>query len=228
MVFDRVPWLQSASTTLTPDLEWAPGHRLLRLEGNDQKCEKRRLWKLNLLPGCAFAHEGLQCCLDFVALSVADAAFLLRRCVNEWKIEGSAKANNRFYCSMEPMRMSHAVAVQFPLPKSNFCGEREPDNHGAPLGQSRGLRRQRADPGPGWVSSLSGAAAIGAAGPSITILPSSVDTPELSTYPGARLSCARRMEVVGPREQIGRQSKYENTLLRVQPSIVNLGGSVVS
>jgi hypothetical protein len=45
--------------------------------------------------GCAFAHEGLQCCLDFVALSAADAASLLRRCVNERKIEGSAKANNK-------------------------------------------------------------------------------------------------------------------------------------
>jgi hypothetical protein len=38
--------------------------------------------------------------------------------------------------------MSHAVAVQLPLRKSNFCGESEPDNHGAPLEQSRELRRE--------------------------------------------------------------------------------------
>jgi hypothetical protein len=139
--------------------------------------------------------------------------------------------------------MSHAVALQFPLPKSDFWGKSEPDSHGAPFERSRGLRRQRpgrgtrrdrnnAQPqenaGPGWVSSLSGAAAIGAAGPSITILPSSVDTPELSTYRGARLSCARGMEVVEPREQVGRQSKCENTLLIIQPSIVNLGGTAVT
>jgi hypothetical protein len=135
--------------------------------------------------------------------------------------------------------MSQAVAVQFPLPKSNFCGKSEPDNHGAPLEQSRGPRRQCAgrgsrrdrnnaqpqeNPGPGWVSSLSGAAA----GPSITISPSSVDTLELFTYRRARPSCTRGTEVVEPREQVGRQGKYENTLLSIQPSIVNLGGTAVT
>jgi hypothetical protein len=102
--------------------------------------------------------------------------------------------------------MSHAVAVQLPLRKSNFCGESEPDNHGAPLEQSRELRREcagrasrrdlnKAQPhenlGPIWVASLPAAAAIGAAGPSITIPPSSVDTSELFTYRGARPSCIR-------------------------------------
>ena len=139
--------------------------------------------------------------------------------------------------------MSHAVAVQFPLPKSNFCGESELDNHGAPLEQSRELRREcagrasrrdlnNAQPhenlGPIRVASLPAAAANGAAGPSITIPPSSVDTPELFTYRGARPSCTRGMEVVEPREQVGRQSKYENTLLSIQPSIVNLGGTAVT
>jgi hypothetical protein len=133
--------------------------------------------------------------------------------------------------------MSYAFAVQFPLPKSNFCGKSEPDNHGAPLRRQyagRGSRRDRnnarpqENPGPGWVSSLSGTAAIGAAGPSITISPSSVDTPELFTYRGARPSCTRGVEVVEPREQVGRQSKYGNYLLNIQPSIANLGGAAVT
>jgi hypothetical protein len=139
--------------------------------------------------------------------------------------------------------MSYAVAVQLPLRESNFCGESEPDNHCAPLEQSREPRRQcagrgsrrdrnNAQPhenlGPIWAASLSAAAAIGTAGPSITISPSSVDTPELFTYRGARPSCIRGMEIVEPREQVGWQGKYENTLLSVQPSIVNLGGTAVS
>ena len=139
--------------------------------------------------------------------------------------------------------MSSVGMVRLPFRKSNFCGEGQPDNHGAPLEQSRELRREcagrasrrdlnKAQPhenlGPIWVASLPAAAAIGAAGPSITIPPSSVDTPELFTYRGARPSCIRGMEVVEPREQVGRQSKYENTLLSIQPSIVNLGGTAVT
>ena len=150
---------------------------------------------------------------------------------------------------MEPMRMSDAVAVQFPLPKSNFCGESELDNHGAPLDESRGPRRQRAglrsrrdrnhaqpheNLRPIWVASRAAVAAIGAAGFPVSLRlgafpsPSSVDTRELFTYRGTRPSCTTGMEAVVPLEQVGRQSTYENTLLSIQPSIVKLGGTAVT
>jgi hypothetical protein len=139
--------------------------------------------------------------------------------------------------------MSSVGTVRLPFRKSNFCGEGQPDNHGAPLDASRGARRQWAarrgrrdrntvqpheNLGRASVAWLSGAAAIGAAGSSISFrlgssIPSrSVDTRELFTYRGALSSCIEGME-----GQIGGQSTYENALLRIQPSVVNLGGTAV-
>jgi hypothetical protein len=150
---------------------------------------------------------------------------------------------------MESMSiMSSVGTVRLPFRKSNFCGEGQPDNHGAPLDASRGARRQWAarrgrrdrntvqpheNLGRASVVWLSAAAAIGAAGSSIrfclgsSIPPRSVDTPELFTYRGARPSCIEGMEAVVPRRRVGRQRTYENALLRIQPSVVNLGGTAV-
>src|SRR5271167_2502212 len=112
---------------------------------------------------------------------------------------------------MESMSiMSSDGTGQLPLRKSNFCGEREPDDHGALLDESRGPPRQWAgrrslrdrntgqpheNLGRAWVASLSGAVAIGAAGSSIgfrlrsSTSPGSVDTSELFPYREARPSC---------------------------------------
>jgi hypothetical protein len=145
--------------------------------------------------------------------------------------------------------MSHASIVQVPLLKRNFCGERAPDNHGAPREKSVGPRRARAargsqrdrnsaqpaeNLGSAWVASRAGATAIAAARSPISfqrrtaVSPSSVDTPKLFTYRGTRLSCTAAMKAVKPREQVGPQVKSENTLLRIQPSVVNPGGTAVA
>ena len=143
--------------------------------------------------------------------------------------------------------MCRTKGVRVALRKSNFYGEREPDNHGAPLEQSLGPPGEPAAPrswrdrnyaqlaenlGRDGVASRSGAAAIGAAKSLISLRlwsslwPSSVDTPELFTYRGTRPSCIGGMEAVEPREQVGRSSKYESALF-IQPSVVNLGGTAV-
>jgi hypothetical protein len=145
--------------------------------------------------------------------------------------------------------MSHASTVQVTLRKRNFCGERGPDNRGAPRkqcdgpGRSRAARRSQRDRnsaqpdenrGPAWVASRSGAAAIGAAW-SLTsfqrgtaVSPGSVDTPRLFSCRRIRLRCGAAMEAIKPREQIGPQSKSENTLLRTQSYSVNSGGTAVA
>jgi hypothetical protein len=143
--------------------------------------------------------------------------------------------------------MCRTKGVRVPLRKSNFYGEREPDNHGAPLEQSLGPPGEPAAPG-SWrdrnyaqlaenlgrdgVASRSGAAAIGAAKSLISLrLWSSCGRVPLTRqncvlYRGTRPSCIGGMEAVEPREQVGRLSKYESALF-IRPSVVNLGGTAV-
>jgi hypothetical protein len=142
--------------------------------------------------------------------------------------------------------MSSVETVRLPFRKSNFCGEGQPDNHGAPLDASRGPPRQWAARRAGLTATLFSLMktlgepqALGFPTPprlSPPGLPSAsalgppsrpVDTPELFTYRGARSSCIGGMETVVPQGQIGRQSTYENAPLRIQPSVVNLGGTAV-
>jgi hypothetical protein len=114
---------------------------------------------------------------------------------------------------------------------------REPDNHRAPLEESwrrqlaalRGRRdrnyaQSHENLGRAWVASLSGAAATRVDKSSINsrlkslIAPLSVDTPGLpkSSAKSRRASCIADTEAVEP---VGP--------LRIQPSIVNLGGAAV-
>jgi len=145
--------------------------------------------------------------------------------------------------------MSHAGTVQLFPRKSDFCGEREPDPQGASLDESGGPRRRWAarrgrrarntvqpheNLGRASGSWLSAAAAISAAGSSISfrlgfsLPPRPVDTRQLFTYRRARPGCIGSMEAGAPRGQASRQSTDENVSLRIQPSVVNLGGIAVA
>ena len=133
--------------------------------------------------------------------------------------------------------MCRTKGVRVPLRKSNFYGEREPDNHGTPLERSLGPRSEPAARG-SWrdrnyaqlaenlgrarVASRSGAAAIGAAKSLISLRLWSSLRPS-----SARPSCIASRGAAEPREQVGRRSKYKNALLGIEPSVVNLGGTAV-
>jgi hypothetical protein len=145
--------------------------------------------------------------------------------------------------------MCRYKTVRNPLSEKKFCGERKLGNCDAPLDQTRRPRRKLAarrikhdrnpaqpaeSRGPAGVNSrFAGRARGGVRSPSdfrprFSALPNSVDSPKLFTYRIARWSCITAAPVVGRRSDACSKGKYEGTLLRIQPSVVNVGGTAVA